>query len=195
MFFWPAGGPAVLQSKNFNIGLNTQTVQPNFFIPAMLMGTIEFYPFVVISLTLTLPRGHNVSTKQNLSASFSPTLFIWSGWNLMRWWSNPGWTSWCYFCLKRKKKRNKGNNCCCTDCIKKALTLACIQMLTSRFDSNLVDYCTLHFDACPWFQVTGVRESKKLLCQFLTKFQSIWMEFGIPLTLGIMNLILISCPL
>ena len=34
-----------------------------------------------------------VSAKQNLLASCSPTLFGWSGWKLMWWWSNSRWTS------------------------------------------------------------------------------------------------------
>ena len=62
--------------QTFNIGHYMQTVQPIFFIPAMLIGTFDHYKFILLSLTLTLPRGHKVSTKQNLLASFSPTLFI-----------------------------------------------------------------------------------------------------------------------
>ena len=45
-----------------------QTVQPNFFVPAMLLGTIDFYHFIPLSLvpfytafSLTLPGGHMVS--------------------------------------------------------------------------------------------------------------------------------------
>ena len=48
----------------------------SFFIPAMLTGTINFYHFIPLSLTLTLPEGHKVSAKQNLLASFSPTFYI-----------------------------------------------------------------------------------------------------------------------
>ena len=36
----------------------------------MLIGTIDFYHFVPLSLTLTLPGGDKVSAKQNLLASF-----------------------------------------------------------------------------------------------------------------------------
>ena len=60
------------------LGYYMQTIQPNFFIPAILIGTIDFYHFVSL-LTLTSPRGHKVSMKLNLLASFSPTLFISSG--------------------------------------------------------------------------------------------------------------------
>ena len=62
---WPAG-----HVKNFNVGHYTQTVQSNIFIPAMLIGTIDFYHFLQFSLTLTLPGGRKVSAKQNLLISF-----------------------------------------------------------------------------------------------------------------------------
>ena len=71
-----AGRPAVLRGKNFNAGHYTQTVQPNCFIPAMLIGTIDFYHFMPFSLTLTLPGGNKVSAKPNQLASFSPKVFI-----------------------------------------------------------------------------------------------------------------------
>ena len=80
-----------------NVEHYTQTVQPNLFIPTVLKGTIDFYHFTWISLTWTLPGGDKVSAKQNPLGSFSGTLFIWSGWNLMRLWSNSSWTSWDYF--------------------------------------------------------------------------------------------------
>ena len=90
------GQPAVLHSKTFSIGHYMQTVEPNSFIPAMRIGTIDFYCFIPPSLTLTLAEGNKVSAKQTLFASFSPTLFIWSGLNLKLWCSNSNWTSWDY---------------------------------------------------------------------------------------------------
>ena len=53
-----------------------------------LIGTIDLYHFIPLSRTLVLPEGHKVGTEQNLLASFSCTFFVWSGWNLMWWWSN-----------------------------------------------------------------------------------------------------------
>ena len=47
--------PSFLRGKNFDMGYYTQTVQSNFFIPAMLVGTIDFYHCIPLSLTLTLP--------------------------------------------------------------------------------------------------------------------------------------------
>ena len=41
--------------QNFKIEDNTQTIPPNFPINAMLIGTIDFHHFILISLTLTLP--------------------------------------------------------------------------------------------------------------------------------------------
>ena len=85
---WPVGQPTSLCGKNLNVGHYTQTVQPDLFMPAMFIGTIDFYHFIPLSLTLNLPWNHKVSMKQNLLASVSPTLFIWSGWNLVWWLSN-----------------------------------------------------------------------------------------------------------
>ena len=48
----------------------------------MLRGTIDFYHFIPLSLTLTFPEGHKVSAKPNLLALFSHTLSNWSGWHL-----------------------------------------------------------------------------------------------------------------
>ena len=70
----PTSRPSVLRGKNFNAGYYTQTVQPNCsYLP---IGTIDFYHFILLLLTLTLPGGHKDSAKQNLLASFSRTLFI-----------------------------------------------------------------------------------------------------------------------
>ena len=41
-----------------------------------LMGTIDFYHFIPLSLTLSVPGGHKVNAKQNLLVSFSTTLLI-----------------------------------------------------------------------------------------------------------------------
>ena len=67
---------AILRGKNFNILHYRQTVHSNFFIPVMLLDTIDFYHFIPLSLTLTLPGGHKVSAKQNLLASFSQNIFL-----------------------------------------------------------------------------------------------------------------------
>ena len=41
-----SGRLAVLRGKNFNVGHYTQTFKP-FFIPAMLIGTTDFYKFFI----------------------------------------------------------------------------------------------------------------------------------------------------
>ena len=67
---WPTSRTAFLRGKTL--------VQAIFFVRVMLIGaigTIDFYHFVPLSLTLTLAGGHKVSTKQNLLASFSRMLF------------------------------------------------------------------------------------------------------------------------
>ena len=45
-------------------------------ITCKLLSQIFSYHFVPFLMTLTLPVGHEVSAKQTLLASFSPTLFI-----------------------------------------------------------------------------------------------------------------------
>ena len=52
-----------------------QTVQPIFFIPAMLVGNIDFCLFISLSLTFTAFGDHKVIAKQNLLVSFSHTFF------------------------------------------------------------------------------------------------------------------------
>ena len=61
--------------KNFNIGHYTLTFPPVLFILTMLevIGTIDFYYFVSLSMILTLARGHKVIATQNLLASFART--------------------------------------------------------------------------------------------------------------------------
>ena len=63
-----SGLPAVLRDKNFNFGHYTQTFQPNCVMPVMLIGAIDFYHFILLSLTLVFPGGHKVSAKQNILA-------------------------------------------------------------------------------------------------------------------------------
>ena len=50
----------------FIVGHYTQTLEPFFFSYL----TIDFYHFTPLSLALTSPGGHKVSTKQNLLSSF-----------------------------------------------------------------------------------------------------------------------------
>ena len=70
------GRSVAFHGKNSNIEHYTQTVKPNVFVPTMLLGTVDFYHFILFSLTLTLPGGHKVSAKRNLLALFSRTRFI-----------------------------------------------------------------------------------------------------------------------
>ena len=69
---------SVLLGKNFSTGRNIQTFQPNSFIPVMLEDTIDLYCFRPLSVILTLARGHKISTKQILLASFSLTVLKFS---------------------------------------------------------------------------------------------------------------------
>ena len=48
------GSSSFLCDNIFSIGHYSQTFEPNFFIPARLIGTIGFYHFIPLSLTLTM---------------------------------------------------------------------------------------------------------------------------------------------
>ena len=67
-----SGWPAVLHGKNFDIGyyMQTVTVQPNLIIPAICIGSIDLFHFILLLQTLTLPWGHKINVKQNLLPSF-----------------------------------------------------------------------------------------------------------------------------
>ena len=73
MFICPAGCPsgrlAVLHCKNFNIGHDRQTVEPDFFHTCHAHRQHWLVPFYTAFTDLD-------SSKQNLLASLSPTLFI-----------------------------------------------------------------------------------------------------------------------
>ena len=93
-----------LCGKNFNIWHYAQTFQPNFSIPAMLIGTIDFYHFIWLA-DLDLACGHKVCAKQNLLVSLSCTHFDCSGWNFIWCWRNSSWMSRYYLWVKFKKTR------------------------------------------------------------------------------------------
>ena len=129
----PSGWSSVLCGKNFNAGCYIRTVQSNFFIPVLLIGTIDFYHFIPFSLTLTLPGGHKVSF------IFS-TLFIRSGWNLIWRWSNPNWTSWNYF--REQFYWKKGKIAAVLQTVKKTLLLA--RNRTSLNDPDISEWIWLN---------------------------------------------------
>ena len=89
--------PAILHGKNFNVGHYMQTVLPVLFCTCHACRHHWLLPFDTMFIDLDLALGHRVSTEQNLLASLSCTQFIWSGWNLMWWWSDSSWIPWDYF--------------------------------------------------------------------------------------------------
>ena len=68
----------------------------NFFLTCHVYRHQWLYHFIPIALTLTLAGGYKVSAKQNLLASFSHTLFDWSGWGLMWFGNSSSWQSSCF---------------------------------------------------------------------------------------------------
>ena len=63
---------------------NTCRLLPNSFVPAMLIGTIDFCHFIPLSVTVTLAGGHMVSTELNLLTSFSHAFFHFIKINLIK---------------------------------------------------------------------------------------------------------------
>ena len=51
-----------------NIGHYLEIFQQNFVILAIIIGIIDFYHFIPLSVTLVLAEGHKVGTKQDLLA-------------------------------------------------------------------------------------------------------------------------------
>ena len=87
---WPAGHLAWQKLVTLDI---TRKLFNHFLMLPMSVGTIDFYHFIPLSLTLTSTGGRKVSAKQNLLALFSRTLFDCSTWNLIWCESNLSWTS------------------------------------------------------------------------------------------------------
>ena len=71
MFGQPAG-TAILRGKNLKVGHDRQTIQPDVFKPAVLISTIDFYHFILSSLTFTLPGGHKVAQSKTYWLHFLP---------------------------------------------------------------------------------------------------------------------------
>ena len=90
--------PSVMLVKDFNVERCIR-LYSQFFIPTMLIGTIDFYHFIPLSVILTMVGGHKVSAKQNLLASFSCTPLIWLGWKLIWYCSESSSTFWYNFCF------------------------------------------------------------------------------------------------
>ena len=112
------------------------------------IGTIDVYHFTLLSLTLTLPGGLKVSTKQSQLASFSCTLFNWSGWILSGFEAfqveHPD-TILSEICWR------KGNNCCLYILILVWSTLTVVQGHRNARKQKLV--CQLShkvFSHCEW---------------------------------------------
>ena len=59
----PAYRPSVLRGKHW-------TLRVNLLIPTMVIGTIDVFDSIALSVILTLFGSHKVSAKQNLLASF-----------------------------------------------------------------------------------------------------------------------------
>ena len=91
--------------------------------------------FILLSLTLTLPGGYKVSTKQNHGASFSP---YFSADQDEFWYSFETIMLNIVILFLSEILWNKGNNYCFTNYSRK-LMLACTQTFMNQFSSNFYD--------------------------------------------------------
>ena len=66
----------VLRDKNFNTGHYMQNFLPNFFIRAMLLGTIDFCHFIPLLLTLNLPWFTKSAQSKPIGFIFSHTFHL-----------------------------------------------------------------------------------------------------------------------
>ena len=156
----------------------------------MCIGTINFYHFTWILVTLTVAGGHKVCRKHKLLTAVSWTLFSWWAWSSAWCWGNIGWTSWYYFWMGFIEWR--GKNCGFTNCLKNTYMLVCIQMFMNWFGSTMrlnSTFCYWSKGLWFWLKVTGVQENKHSLPVIWQSM--IWMKFNMMLRhVGVMNFIL-----
>ena len=141
------------------------------------LGTIDLNHFILFSLTLTMGGDQKVSRKQNLLASFSYTLFIWSGWNVMWWGSNSRWTPWDYFWLWVRFSETREITAVLLTASKQfniVMHLDVYEWIWFKIgmiiDTSILCVLILVLLSWPSFEVTGVWESKNFCANYLTKF-------------------------
>ena len=113
----------------------------------MLIVPINFYDCIPLLLTLTLPGAKKVSTKQNLLASFSRILLIWSGWNLVWRWSNSSWTSWDYFWVRFVERREIAVVLTASNNFNVGIHWNVYELIWFKLGMMIDTFCTLHLDA------------------------------------------------
>ena len=107
VFVLPACRPSCV-AKTLALNITRKLFFQFFFHTSHAYRHIDFYHFIPLSLTLTLP---GVSRSAQSKVSWVSTeqkplhTFNWSGWNLIWCWRNLGWTSWYYFWALLNKTR------------------------------------------------------------------------------------------
>ena len=146
----------------------------------MLLGIVDFYHFIPLSVAVTLGEGYTMSRKRNLLASFSCTLLNWSRWNL-RWFEavqvehqNDTFTVSSLFSIFIIFLcRENDITLLVTSTL---LTLACILVPTKRFRSNfgLRETFELHISILFWEILSFIQchegERKRKLLRQLCRF-------------------------
>ena len=144
-------------AKTLTLDTTCKPFNQIFVIPAVLIGNLDYYRFKPFSLTFTLPGGRKVNAKQNLLASFSCTLFNWSGWNLVWCWGKSSLASCYYFSVRCNERRET--------------TAALLLLFFCCFFLNFNVALHLEFYESIWFQLGMMIKTTKLY---------IWMSVGWP---------------
>ena len=123
--------------------------------------------------------------KENLMASFSRTLFNWSGWNFIWCWSKSSWTSWYYFWATFKGTRE------ITAVLWTVSKTFQVGMLSDVYEwiwlqlGVMIDTVVLYMLILVWLTLTLIQYHRgvikqKFLHQLISQsFQLIWMEGGL----------------
>ena len=67
--------PSILRGQNFNVEHFMQTFQPDSFTLTILIGTVDLYQFLPLSVTLTVAWDHKKAKPVLVLASLCHTFF------------------------------------------------------------------------------------------------------------------------
>ena len=98
----PANQMAVLYGTSFNIGYYVQNVEPIVFIPARLMGTIDFFHFMPLSMVLWCSEEHLSTANYRMQQALN-TLEGWTNRWLVK--INSRKTTYTIFSLSTKEQK------------------------------------------------------------------------------------------
>ena len=150
---WLASCPSCV-TKTLTLDITGKLHHFLSYLKAILKGTIDFYHFKPLSLTLTIQGVTRSAHSKSYWLHFLPHNFIWSRWDLMWRWSNSSWTTWDFFSVRFIETREITAVLLPASKKTKKTLIVCIKMFMSQFDSN--DMMIDTAGTWPWFKVTGM---------------------------------------